>query len=391
MGRSQSVPKSDFGAPLQILLGKTHPTPSQLGSIRKDVGRPFDPMVSGQGGLHFVPRSVSKDSAFFQKGHLSLPGHVQQPRECKVSQLCHPSPPSSSGSCRRPQVQFGGGGGGICQPPMDGHHALVGSPPTKQKASLSHGLSYVGFKCMVAPVNKDVKTQVKNVDHTSQNRHVSELLGRINASSQVAPSFSHCFRFLLEQQQIDNAEILLALKKLGNVSRYEKPFKKLFAILQEKHVHPLQARVVDVAAALLSLNEISVAEARNAYAAVCLLPGFEGIRFSPILKSLKRIWNHSVQKYATFWDPRPILKKLQSTQPLTDFSVPELRNRLILLFRLLALHRGIDLARTQRSLSMVDGKFFILVQRKGWRCPRWEQIMQDSDNPALSQFGTCDG
>ena len=126
-----------------------------------------------------------------------------------------------------------------------------------------------------------------------------------------------------------------------------------------------------MATAIISLSEMSMAEAGNAYAAVCLLPGFESIKFSPLLKTLKRAWNQSVQKYGAFWDPRPILRKLETKKPLWEFSVPELRDRVILLFRLLGLYRGVDLARTSRKISFVGERPFILVQRKGWKSPQW--------------------
>jgi hypothetical protein len=190
----------------------------------------------------------------------------------------------------------------------------------------------------------------------------------------------------LEQQQIGDQEILLAIKNLGNVSRYDRAFKKLYVILKERHGEPLRAKIVEVATAILLLSEISVADARNAYSAICLLPGFEHVKFSPLLKNLKKVWNHSTQKYATFWDPQPILKQMQSVTPLDMMSVEALRGRLIILFRLLALHRGVDLARTQRTLSMVDNKVFIFLRRKGWVSPKWEQILKFDEIPSLSPF-----
>ena len=151
-------------------------------------------------------------------------------------------------------------------------------------------------------------------------------------------------------------------------------------------MNPLQARSVDITSGILLLSELSISDARNAYAAVCLLPGFENIRFSPVLKKLKRLWNCNVQKYAAFWDARPILQKMQCSTPLHLLSTAELRGRLIVLFRLLALHRGIDLSRTQRTLSVVGDQHFILLRRKGWPTPKWEQLLKYDDIPSLSPF-----
>ena len=263
---------------------------------------------------------------------------------------------------------------------------MVGEINFKQNPSLPDGMSYVGFKSMVAPVNQNVQTTNKNAGNSPRKRHVSELLGSIHARTQVAPGFSDCIRFLLEQQKIGDEEIRLAIKQLGPPERYDRPFKKLYVILQDKGIDPLKASIMEIASAILQLSEISIPEARNAYSAVCLLPGFESIRFCPVLKRLKSLWNQSTQKYATFWDPAPVLRKLITQKPLESLSVPELRNRLILLFRLLSLHRGIDLARTQRTISMVGDKAFVLVQRKGWKCPRWEQVVRNDKIPTLSPF-----
>jgi hypothetical protein len=141
-----------------------------------------------------------------------------------------------------------------------------------------------------------------------------------------------------------------------------------------------------VATSLLELSTLSVAEARNAYSAVCLLPGFDPIRFSPLFKNLKRTWNHSVQKYATFWDPEPVLRQMITTKSLQSMTESELRGRLIMLFRLLALNRGIDLERTQRTVSVVHDSCFVLVRRKGWLTPKWEEVIKNDDFPCLSPF-----
>ena len=157
-------------------------------------------------------------------------------------------------------------------------------------------------------------------------------------------------------------------------------------MLQQKGVDPLKSRIIDVASALLSLSELSISEARNAYSGVCLLPGFEALKFCPFLRPLKRIWNTSTQKYATFWDPEPILQQMITSVPLRALPEAELRSRLILLFRLLALHRGINLSRTQRTVSVVNDKFFCLVRRKGWLFPKWEEILKYDHVPSLSPF-----
>jgi hypothetical protein len=212
---------------------------------------------------------------------------------------------------------LGGGTGSLCQPPLESNHALVGQVEPEQKTKLSPSNPYVGFKCMVAPINQNVQTKDKNVGHPPRGGDVHQLLGRINACSPLAPGLHDCLRFLLEQQQIGDQEILLAIKNMGNVSRYDRAFKKLYVILKEKHGEPLKARIVEVATAILLLSEISMSDARNAYSAVCLLPGFEHVKFSPILKNFKRAWNHSTQKYAISGTPNPSFKSCNLPHPWT--------------------------------------------------------------------------
>jgi hypothetical protein len=73
-------------------------------------------------------------------------------------------------------------------------------------------------------------------------------------------------------------------------------------------------------------------------------------------------------------------------QQLNPEDIKGHRDRLILVMRLLALHRGIDLARSLRTISVLQSKAFILVQRKGWVVPKWEQIINLPHSPNISPW-----
>ena len=60
-----------------------------------------------------------------------------------------------------------------------------------------------------------------------------------------------------------------------------------------------------------------------------------------------------------------------------------LRDRLLLLLRLLSLHRSVDLSRTLRTASTMNQNFFVLVKRKGWTSYRWEEVPQVSGEPDI--------
>jgi hypothetical protein len=129
-----------------------------------------------------------------------------------------------------------------------------------------------------------------------------------------------------------------------------------------------------VAEQILLLNGVSVSQARNAYAAVLLIPGMECLRFSLLLKQCRRQWNSSTPKYSVFWSMEEVVARL-AKQPLNWNSVLEVRNRLIMVWRLFALHRSVELSRIYRKVSFVGGEPFVLLRRKGWNTPRWEQVV----------------
>jgi hypothetical protein len=373
VGGGKGISKQNSAATVQMVLDQQYSNSCSVGSIRKNVGRPLDQVEPRQGGLYPLPLTVPKNLGSLQKRHHPLSGHVCFPRKHTTKKFCVSVAPCSGPADRRPEVRLVGSGGGLRQPPLENNHGMVGQDVPQQKHKLSFGDSHVGFKCLVAPVNQNVQTRVQDVNNPTNRRNVQRLLGGLNAKAKMAPSLHCCFRFLLEQQQMSPGDVQAVLDQQTNLARYDRAFRKLYAILENKGLEPLQAAAGDIVSSLMHLNKLSPSEARNAFAAMSLLPGFHHLSFHPLLKHVKRSWNNTVQKYSTFWDPLPILKTLQRDKSLRDLSVIELRIRIILLFRLLALHRGIDLARTQRTLSRVQEKMFILLQRKGWRSPRWEQ------------------
>ena len=131
------------------------------------------------------------------------------------------------------------------------------------------------------------------------------------------------------------------------------------------------------------LNKYSPAQARNAHRAMPLLPGWEQLPFCNLLGSCKKAWNSSQSKYATFWDAQSVLKKL-AQEPLDWSSISAVRDRLIIVSRLLNLSRSIDLARTWRCQSQVGNILYILTQRKNQKRPQWEAVVRVDNSPSVS-------
>jgi hypothetical protein len=110
------------------------------------------------------------------------------------------------------------------------------------------------------------------------------------------------------------------------------------------------------------------------------------LRFVPLIKACKKEWNTSVAKYADFWDAKAILQKLLC-EPLHWQDAQQVRNRAIILLRLLHLCRSIDLARSWRRQSHHQGSLWWWLQRKGARRPAFEKLMDFSSTvPSLQRI-----
>ena len=133
--------------------------------------------------------------------------------------------------------------------------------------------------------------------------------------------------------------------------------------------------VDQVASVLLLMSDINENQARHAYSACLLLPGFESLRFSVLLRQAKRKWSASVPKYTEFWSAEIVLQKLLQSH-LDWTSIKAVRNRLLLVLRLFHLFRSVDLHRTLRVLSLQGNATFILVKRKNQVKYQWEEVLQ---------------
>ena len=167
-------------------------------------------------------------------------------------------------------------------------------------------------------------------------------------------------REVLQGRKVSPEGISAYLAQHANVERYQSAFNKLWFQCTNMGLQPLTLSLEDIAGQLLLLHQTSSSQARNAYSALLLIPGFDQLRFSPMLAKCKRAWNQSSAKHATFWDASGVLNQL-ALESLDLSNVQEVRDRLIICWRLLGLHRSIDLARLKHTISMVGDTPFILL------------------------------
>jgi hypothetical protein len=250
---------------------------------------------------------------------------------------------------------------------------------------MPHCGSLLGFSHLVAPNSKTAR-DAKPLHHRPPvSGDVSQLLGGSHATPKVAPPLHLVIRECLQRRQVSPQGIDAYLSKYKSFSRYDNAFNAFWYHCGLHHVTLLSASLEVIASELLLLHQISPPTARHAYSALLLIPGMDQLRFSPLLSRVKREWNHSEARYASFWDASLFLQTL-STQVLDWSTEKAVRDRLIICWRLLGLHRSIDLARLQRSVSFVDSTPFVLVQRKGWQTPKWEQVMVLPATPSICPF-----
>ena len=159
-----------------------------------------------------------------------------------------------------------------------------------------------------------------------------------------------------------------------------------------------------IASAIIEINSWSPSQARNAYSAVLLLPGFYHLRFHNLLLPFKKLWNASTEKYGGFWDCTPVvlayLAPLASDQSLDSSSLDShcslhsletmtlkhLRERMIMICRLFNLFRSADLANLQRSASIQGSIPCMKVRRKGWKFHKWERLVSIPEFPRISPW-----
>ena len=144
----------------------------------------------------------------------------------------------------------------------------------------------------------------------------------------------------------------------------------------------IEGTLHEITGMLLEFQNILPTRTRLVYSSLLLLPGMDQLAFTPMLRQLKRQWNVSNVRYASFYDASDPLEKLV-TSNINWESISQVRMQLLLCCRFLMLCRNIDLERMYRTISMVGEKPFVLIQRKGWLKPQWETMVQIPEIPQI--------
>ena len=162
-----------------------------------------------------------------------------------------------------------------------------------------------------------------------------------------------------------------------------KLFVNFGVFVRNKVATPPHMSLEEAASWLLRMAKTWPHEARNAYSGLLLIPGWEHLKFNPLIKACKKFWDQTGDRYSGFWDARKLPERLQEEE-LDWNSLWQVRDRCIICLRLLHLCRSVDLARCWRRKAVLEGQPYLWIRRKGQRRPRFERLVTLPFFPALS-------
>ena len=375
--------ESDGQTIFKMVHAKTNIFDGAAGKKFRGFGRWPQQVVQGQRGLHhgqkFVPLSFAKNAA---KKNISPSGHVCLPWQSSTRKICVQIPTLASNGSRCSEVPPKRHSLLLCKPSMVSDRQVAPQAQGAPSRNLHDDHTLLGFSCMVAPTNQTAVEGDPCFSHPPISRDVQELLGRIYASSQMAPDLHNVIREGLQSKQVNPEAANTYLKSLKSLPRYNRAFKLFWAFCKTHNMSTTSATLTEIASMMLQFDKLIPTHGRHAYAALLLVPGMAQLQFEPLLRQVKRVWNTSTARYVSFFNAKDPIERL-AQMPLTWHSVEQIRLRLLLCCRFFMLCRNIDLERMFRKVAFIQEKPFILMQRKGCMKPQWEAMVTIPDVPAL--------
>ena len=307
-GRQENEFKSIDARPLVLVHETQNSGGDHLGKISGVQSRLIKSNAIGFGGLYPKPSYFQAPSFSISESHQTHLGHVCLPGKSPTTKICLPLAPLASFSGRCPKLSSRQGPLLLCQPPLDSNRQVAPKTLGAPSHHLLNDNSILGFSTVVAPFTKVKSSQNTGGPSTTLSRLFHKLPGDPNATNSVAPSLHHLIRSMLEKQQMSAESITLYLEKLPSLVRYQNAFNYFWSLCVNNKVDFQNASLWTIAGELLKMHKQLPHQARNAYSALLLLPGFDQLRFSSILKPCRREWNTSTPKYSTFYSASPFCK-----------------------------------------------------------------------------------
>ena len=213
----------------------------------------------------------------------------------------------------------------VCEPPLGNPTSVVDTPRIEPPPSLPNTTSHVGFHTMVAPSLANAREARSSFENPPEVGALSGFTTVEIAAAASAPCLSAIIRSKLLEKSVSPSQISSHVASLQpSIKRYNAAFSRLFGMAFVRG-YTLDSTMDQWAALILEMNKISSNQARNAFAALLWIPGFDDLKFHTLLKKVRQQWNHSAPRYGDFWDPMPVFLRL--VQRPCDASIPSLRLR----------------------------------------------------------------
>ena len=258
-------------------------------------------MAQGQRGLYHGQKPVSLFVTENEKGqNRSTGGHVCLPWQSPTPKICVQVPTLASNGSGCPQMSFGENPKLLCKPPMVNNWQMAAQIKGKQGANLHDDNTLLGFSLMVAPTSKTASQGGPSLSNPPISGDVQKLLGRIYATSQVAPDLCNLIRKSLQAKQVSSEAADTYVKSLKSLPRYGRAFKLFWAFCSIKGVNTTSATLTEIASMVLQFDKLMPTHGRHAYAALLLVPGLGQLQFEPLLRQVKRTWNVLNTRYVLF-------------------------------------------------------------------------------------------
>ena len=126
----------------------------------------------------------------------------------------------------------------LCKPPLVRNWQVAAQTKRKQAFNLHDDNSLLDFSTMVAPTNQTASQGDPCFPIPPLSRDVQQLLGGINASSQMAPDLHDIVREGLQAKQVSTEAANFFLKDLKSLPRYNKAFKLFGPFVRQKMFQP---------------------------------------------------------------------------------------------------------------------------------------------------------
>ena len=126
----------------------------------------------------------------------------------------------------------------------------------------------------------------------------------------MAPDLCMVIRQGLQAKQVSAEATDTYIKGLKSLPRYEKSFKLFWAFCNLKGLNAIHATLSEVAGLVLQFDKLMPSHGRFAYSSLLWIPGLEKLAINPLLRQIKRQWNTSQARYASFYDASAPFRKL---------------------------------------------------------------------------------